>query len=145
MPYNTAMKHWLVKSEPGEWSWQDHWTKKGRVESWNGVRNHQAANNLKAMKTGDRVFFYHSVNEKQIVGILEVVKEAYLDPTDENGKFVAVDMKAMKPLKKPVTLAQVKADDKLTDMALVKQSRLSVMPVTVAQWKRILKLAETTE
>lgn len=136
------MKYWLVKSEPGEWSWQDHWTKKSRIEAWTGVRNHQAASNLKAMKTGDRVLFYHSVNEKQIVGILEVTQEAYLDPTDEKGKFVAVDMKAVEPLKHAVTLAQVKADTSLAEMALVKQSRLSVMPVTAAQWKRILKLAQ---
>ncbi len=142
------MNYWLVKSEPSAWSWQDHWNKKGRVEPWNGVRNHQAASNLKAMRKGDRAFFYHSIKGKEIVGILEVVKEAYPDPSDDTGRarggFVMVDFKAIEPLSQPVTLEQIKADKQLAEMALVKQSRLSVMPVTPAQWQRILKLARTS-
>lgn len=136
------MKYWLVKSEPDAWSWQDHWAKPGRVEKWDGVRNHQAANNLRSMKNGDLAFFYHSVTGKEIVGIVEVVREHYPDPTDKTGRFVCVDFKAVKPLPKPVTLARIKVEPKLADMALIKQSRLSVMPVTAAQWKHILKLTE---
>lgn len=136
------MKYWLVKSEPGEWSWADH-VKKG-VEPWTGVRNHQAAAHLRAMKAGDRAFFYHSVKEKQIVGTLEVVQEAYPDPTDatgKTGKFVAVDFKALKPCPQPVTLAQIKADAKLAELALVRQSRLSVMPIPAAAWRKICTMA----
>lgn len=126
---------WLVKSEPDTWSWDQH-VKKG-VQMWDGVRNHQAANNMKAMKKGDRAFFYHSNEGREIVGIVEVVKEAYPDPTDESGKFVVVDFKAVKPLKEPVTLATIKTTKALQDMALLKQSRLSVQPVTAAAWKTI--------
>lgn len=133
------MNHWLVKSEPGSWSWDDH-VNKG-VEMWDGVRNHQAANNMKAMTLGDRAFFYHSVNEKRIVGVLEVVRESYIDPTDPAGKFVAVDFKAVSAVKSPVTLADIKANPKLQDMPLIKQSRLSVVPVTQAQWNEILRMA----
>lgn len=132
------MKYWLVKSEPDVWSWDQH-VKKG-VQHWDGVRNYQAANNLKAMKTGDLAFFYHSNIGKEIVGIVEVVKEAYPDPSDEKGKFVMVDFKAVKPLKKAVTLADVKESKALADMALLKQSRLSVQPVTAAEWKLICKM-----
>ena len=132
--------YWLVKSEPGAWSWDDH-VKKG-VEHWDGVRNHQAANNLKAMKVGDKAFFYHSVNEKAVVGTLEVVKEAYPDPSDKSGRFVMVDFKALAPMKRPVTLAEVKAEPGLEDIALVRQSRLSVMPVSAAEWKLIHEMAE---
>ena len=133
------MAHWLVKSEPGCWSWEDH-VKKG-VEPWDGVRNHQAKNYMKDMKVGDTAFFYHSVNEKRVVGILEVVKEAYIDPTDPAGKFVCVDFKALDPVKNPVTLADIKANPKLENMALLKQARLSVMPVADKEWKEILKMA----
>jgi predicted RNA-binding protein with PUA-like domain len=121
------MAYWLIKTEPGSWSWDDQ-VKKG-VEGWDGVRNHQAAKNLRAMKIGDRAFFYHSVNEKRIVGIVEVVREYYPDPTDETGKFVQVDFETVKPLKTPVTLADIKADPRFAELALLKQSRLSVMPI----------------
>lgn len=132
------MKYWLVKSEPGSWSWDDH-VKKG-VEPWDGVRNHQAANNMKAMAKGDRAFFYHSVNEKRIMGTLGVVKEAYLDPTDAAGKFVCVNFRALEPLKTPVTLADIKADERFADLALIRQSRLSVMPIDATSWKRLCKM-----
>lgn len=132
------MAHWLVKSEPGAWSWDDQM--RDGTTFWSGVRNYQASNNLKAMKKGDRCFFYHSVNEKQIVGVVEVVKEYYPDHTDESGRFGMVDVKALKPLKTPVTLEQVKADPRLNHLALVKQSRLSVMPVDDDAWKLICEL-----
>lgn len=132
------MAYWLMKSEPDVWSW-DQQVKKG-VESWNGVRNHLAARNLRAMEIGDRAFFYHSNEGREVVGIVEVVRRAYPDPTDETGKFVMVDVKAVAPLPKPVTLAQIKADPKLAGMALVRMSRLSVSAVTDAEWKYICKL-----
>jgi len=132
------MAFWLVKSEPGEWSWADH--ARVGVEPWTGVRNHQAAANLKAMRTGDPVFFYHSVNEKRIVGVLEVAREAYPDPTDASRRFVAVDMKAVRPLARPVTLAEIKADRRLGRLALVRQSRLSVMPIDAASWRILCAL-----
>lgn len=127
------MNTWLVKSEPGAWSWDDH-VKKG-VEPWSGVRNYQACNNMKAMRKGDRAFFYHSVDEKRIVGVLEVVGEYRPDPTDESKRFGLVDFKALKPLKTPVTLAQIKNDPRLEHLALVRQSRLSVMPIDAKAWK----------
>jgi predicted RNA-binding protein with PUA-like domain len=134
------VNYWLFKSEPGTWSWDDQ-VKKGKVgEGWDGVRNYQASNNMKAMKKGDLGFFYHSVNEKQIVGIVEVIKEYHPDPTDEKGRFGMVTVKAVKPVPNPVTLADIKAEPKLADMALVKQSRLSVTPITPAQWKLICKM-----
>ena len=132
------MQYWLFKSEPGAWSWDDQ-VKKG-VEHWDGVRNYQANNNMKAMKKGDKGFFYHSVNEKQIVGVVEVVKEHYPDYTDESGRFGMVDLRAVKPVKTKVSLADVKAEPKLADFALVKQSRLSVVPVGIAQWKLLCKM-----
>jgi predicted RNA-binding protein with PUA-like domain len=132
------MNHWLIKSEPGTWSWNDH-VKKG-VEHWDGVRNYQAANNMKAMKTGDLAFFYHSVNEKQIVGIVVVVKEYYPDHTDPKGKFGMVDFKAVKPMPNPVTLADIKAYPDLQNLALIKQSRLSVMPIGEKEWKIICEM-----
>ncbi len=135
------MKYWLVKSEPGAWSWDDH-VKEGTAE-WDGVRNHQACGNMNAMKIGDRAFFYHSVKEKQVVGLLEVVKEYYPDPSDESERFGMVDFKALKPVEKPVTLAEIKATPELQDMALVRQSRLSVMPVTAKEWRLILKMSGT--
>ncbi len=133
------MAYWLVKSEPGAWSWDDH-VKAGTAE-WDGVRNHQAAANLKAMKVGDRAFFYHSVNEKRIVGVLEVVAEYYPDPTDPSMRFGMVDFKAMTPVKDPVTLKQIKDDGRLSHLALVRQSRLSVMPVDAAAWTIICDMA----
>ena len=135
------MKYWLVKSEPGSWSWADH-AKAGTAE-WDGVRNHQACGNMKAMKLGDRAFFYHSVKEKQIVGLLEVAKEYYPDPTDKSERFGMVDFKVLKPVKKPVTLAEIKATPELQDMSLVRQSRLSVCPVTTKEWRVILKMSGT--
>ena len=132
------MAYWLVKSEPDTWSW-DQQVKKG-VEGWNGVRNFQAAANLKAMRKGEQAFFYHSGETKEIVGIVEIVREAYPDKTDESGKFVMVDVKAVKPMPKPVTLAQIKAEPKLKDMKLVRQSRLSVSPVDDAAWKLICEM-----
>ena len=129
------MAHWLVKSEPGAWSWDDQ-VKKG-VEPWNGVRNHQAANNMKAMKVGDAAFFYHSVNEKRIVGIVEVAKPYHPDSTDPTGRFGMVDFRAVRPLARPVTLEAVKAEPRLSHLALIRQSRLSVMPIDEASWRLI--------
>jgi predicted RNA-binding protein with PUA-like domain len=126
------MDYWLVKSEPGAWSWNDH--VKAVVAEWDGVRNHQAANNLKAMKNGDKAFFYHSVNEKRVVGVLEVVREYYPDPSDEKGRFVMVDFKAIEPLASPVSLEDIKNDGRLDHIALIRQSRLSVMPLDAAAW-----------
>ena len=135
------MAFWLMKSEPGGWSWDDQ-VREGTAE-WDGVRNHQAANNMKAMTLGDRAFFYHSVNEKRIVGIVEVVKEYYLDPSDASGRFGMVDVKALRPFEKPVTLARIKAAPRLAGLALVRQSRLSVLPVSEDEWKIICKMGET--
>ncbi|KZB66971.1 ubiquinol-cytochrome C reductase [Thalassospira lucentensis] len=132
------MAHWLIKTEPGSWSWDDQ-VKKG-VEGWDGVRNHQAAKNLKTMQIGDLAFFYHSVNEKRIVGIVEVVREAYPDPTDATGKFVQVDFKTVKPVPNPVTLADIKADPRFAELPLLRQSRLSVMPIDDASWKAICEM-----
>ncbi len=133
------MAYWLFKSEPGAWSWDDH-VKAGTAE-WDGVRNHQACNNMKAMKKGDRAFFYHSVDEKQIVGVLEVAKEYYPDPSDASGRFGMVDVKALHPVETAVTLAEIKAEPALSEFALVRQSRLSVVPVTAAQWKLLCRMA----
>ena len=135
------MAYWLVKSEPGTWSWDDQ-VRDGTAE-WDGVRNYQAANNLKAMKIGDRAFFYHSVNEKQVVGIVEVVREYYPDPSDESGRFGMVDFKAVKPMARPVTLAEIKDEPRLEGIALVRQSRLSVMPIEDDHWRLICDLGET--
>lgn len=131
------MKYWLIKTEPGNWSWLDQ--KKHKVTHWDGVRNYQAANNLKAMKVGDQCFFYHSVSEKRILGIVEVVKEAYPDPSDETHRFVMVDVKYLKDLHNPVSLEVIKSDLRLSQIALVKQSRLSVMPVSPDEWTIILE------
>ena len=133
------MNYWLFKSEPGTWSWDDQ-VKKG-VEHWNGVRNYQANNNMKAMKIGDRGFFYHSVDEKRIVGVVEVVKEHYPDHTDESGRFGMVDIEAIESVKTPVTLADINAEPKLAELALVRQSRLSVVPIGKDEWKLLCKMA----
>ena len=135
------MAYWLIKSEPSAYPW-DQLVKDKRT-SWTGVRNAQAAINLKAMKAGDRCFFYHSGEGKEIVGIAEVVKVAYPDPTDKDGKAVAVDVRAVEPVKKPVTLAAIKADPKFKEMKLVRQSRLSVSPVSDEHWKLLLKMSAT--
>ena len=133
------MKYWLLKSEPDAWSW-DNQVKEG-ASMWDGVRNYQARNNLKEMKKNDLCFFYHSVTERSIVGIVKVVKEYYPDPTDKTGRFVVVDVKATKKLKNPVSLNQIKENSKLQDIALVKQSRLSVMPLKKTEWDIIIKMS----
>ena len=132
------MRHWLLKSEPSAYSWEQL-VKDGRT-GWNGVRNYQAANNLKAMTAGDRAFFYHSNDGLDIVGIVEIAKEAYPDPSDKTGRFVMVDVKPVEPVKHPVTLPQIKAEKKLADFALVRQSRLSVVPVTDEEWRLLCKM-----
>jgi predicted RNA-binding protein with PUA-like domain len=132
------MAYWLVKSQPGAWSWDDH--VKAGVAEWEGVRNHQAANNMKAMRLGERAFFYHSVKQKRIMGVLEVVHLYYPDPSDASGRFGMVDFKAVEPLQHPVTLAQIKADRRLDDLALVRQARLSVIPVEAAAWVILCRL-----
>ena len=133
------MNYWLLKSEPTNWSWSDQI--KVEKEMWDGVRNYQARNYLKAMKNNDLCFFYHSVNEKKIVGIVSVVKEYYPDPTDKTNKFVVVDVKAKKSRLKPVTLLQIKKEKRLSHIALVKQSRLSVMPIDKKSWNLINAMA----
>ena len=135
------MNYWLVKSEPEAYSWAQL-VKDGRT-AWTGVRNFQARINLRAMKKGDLVCFYHSVSEKQVVGLARVVKEAYPDPTATEGDWACVDLEPVKPLKNPVTLEAVKAEPALKEMKLVKQSRLSVTPLTAAEFARLLELAGT--
>ena len=132
------MNYFLVKSEPVKWSWDDQ--VKAGTTHWDGVRNAQATINLKAMRVGDLAFFYHSNEGKEIVGVVKISREFYLDPKDETGKFGMVDVTAVAPLKTPVTLAQIKADPALANMALVRQSRLSVMPVAAEDWARIARL-----
>ena len=133
------INYWLLKSEPDAWSW-DNQVKEG-ASMWDGVRNYQARNNLKEMKKNDLCFFYHSVTERSIIGIVKVVKEYYPDPTDKTGRFVVVDVKATKKLKNPVSLDQIKENNKLKDIALVKQSRLSVMPLKKTEWDIIIKMS----
>lgn len=134
------MAHWLIKSEPGKWSWDDQVKAGEKGTYWNGVRNHSAKLNLMAMRVGDLAFFYHSNEGKAIVGVSEVVREAYPDASDKTGAFVCVDLKAIEPLKAPVTLAAIKAEKSLADMVLVKNSRLSVQPVTADEWKAVRKM-----
>jgi len=133
------MQYWLVKTEPETWSWDDQ-VKKGS-EPWTGVRNHQAANNMKAMKKGDLAFFYHSGGEKRIVGLVSVSGEYRPDPTDSTGKFGMVEVKAVGPVETPVTLAEINADKRLNHLLLVRQSRLSVMPIDAKSWKIICEKA----
>ncbi len=133
------MKHWLVKSEPSAYSWDDL-VKDGKT-AWTGVRNYQARINLREMKVGDRVLFYHSVVGKEIVGQAEVAKESYPDPTAKEEGWICVDLKPLKPLPKPVTLEAIKAEKSLAEIKLLRQSRLSVMPLTAAEYKTILALA----
>jgi len=135
------MAYWLFKTERATWSWEQQVKKGAKGEPWSGVRNHQAANNMKAMAKGDRGFFYHSGDEKRIVGIVEVIGLYRPDPTDETGKFGLVDVKAVCALPRPVTLAEIKAAPSLKAMVLVKNSRLSVQPVTAAEWQAISKMA----
>jgi predicted RNA-binding protein with PUA-like domain len=129
------MAYWLLKTEPETFSWDHQVARGAKGEPWTGVRNFTARRYLKEMKKGDHAFFYHTGDEKQVVGIAEVIRESYKDPTDAEGKFLAVDVKAVEPLLKPVTLAAIRAEARLKDMALVKYSRLSVQPVTAAEWK----------
>jgi predicted RNA-binding protein with PUA-like domain len=136
-------QYWLVKSEPESYSWSDL-VKEGKT-AWTGVRNFQARNNLRAMKKGDLVFFYHSVSDKQIVGIARVIGEAYTDKTAKEGDWSAVDLAPDKPLKRPVALDEIKADAALKNMKLVRHSRISVTPVTQAEWDRIVALASKTK
>ncbi len=140
-----ARQYWLVKSEPDAFSWAQQ-LERG-VEPWTGVRNHMAKANLSAMRVGDLAFFYHSNIGKEIVGVVEVVREAYPDPTvepGEKGDWVCVDMKAVGPMPKPVTLAEIKADPDLAELALVRMSRLSVMPVSAEHWKRLCRMGGWT-
>ncbi len=137
------MQFWLVKQEPSQYSWEQF--VKDKETCWDGIRNYQARNNLQAMKKGDRVLFYHSVVGKEIKGIARVTREAYPDPTADDPAWVVVDLKPVKPMKVPVTLEQVKSHAKLKEIALIKQSRLSVMPLTPAEFKIILELGKTRE
>ncbi len=132
------MAHWLLKSEPSAWSWEDQ--VKAGVDSWDGVRNFQAAANLKAMRSGDTGFFYHSVKEKRIVGIVEVVREHHPDPSDPSGRFGMVDVRALQPLRRPVTLEEIKAHPHLRHLPLVRQARLSVMPIDDESWRIICEM-----
>jgi predicted RNA-binding protein with PUA-like domain len=134
------MNYWLFKTEPETFSWEMQKKRGAKGEPWSGVRNFAAAKHMKAMKKGDLGFFYHTGDEKQIVGIVEVIAEYKPDPTDETGKFGLVDVKAVKDVPRRVTLAQVKADPKLKDIVLAREPRLSVQPVTPAEWKHICKL-----
>ena len=135
------MAYWLFKSEPATWSWEQQLAAGAQGTFWNGVRNHLAKQQMMAMQLGDRGFFYHSNEEKAIVGVVEVIKGYYPDPTDPSGKFGMVDVRAVKPLKRPVTLAQIKAEPRLANMVLVKNSRLSVQPVTEEEWRIVMALA----
>jgi len=135
------MAYWLMKSEPGTWSWNDQVKKGAKGDAWTGVRNFQARANLQKMKKGDRAFFYHSGEEKAVVGVMDIVREAYPDPTDKKGEgWVVVDVKAVEPAKTPVTLAAIKGEPKLKEMVLVRNSRLSVQPVTADEWKLVCKM-----
>ncbi len=136
------MNHWLVKQEPESYSWPMF--VKDKRAAWTGVRNFQARNNLRGMKRGDLVFYYHSGSGKEVVGIARVEKEAYPDPTATEGDWSSVDLAPMKPLKKPVSLETIKADPLIKETLLVRNSRLSVMPIAPAQFERLLKLAETS-
>lgn len=134
-----AKQYWLMKSEPDAYSWDDLVEQKEGM--WDGVRNHTAAINLKAMKVGDEAFFYHSNIGLEVVGIMTISEEHFIDPTDEKARFVAVKVKPVRKIGNPVTLKAIKANPKLADMQLIRQSRLSVAPVTSAEWKEILKMA----
>ena len=136
------MKYWLLKTEPEEWSWKKQVKSGNKGAEWNGVRNFQARNNLKKMKIGDKCFFYHSGKERNIVGVVEVIKEAFLDKSDSSGKFVSIKIKALYPLKNQVGLSEIKKNKLFRDFYLVKQSRLSVMSVDLKYWKKICKMGK---
>ena len=137
------MAYWLFKSEPNTWSWQNQLDKGDIGEGWDGVRNYQAGNNMKAMQIGDLGFFYHSVSEKQIVGIVDVIKLWHPDPTDASGRFGMVTVRAIKSMTRPVSLAEIKAEPRLSELALVRQSRLSVVPIGAAEWDLLLEMGDT--
>ena len=134
------MAYWLFKSEPNTWSWDDQVAAGDAGAEWDGVRNYQARNNMREMKLGDLGLFYHSVNEKRVVGVVEVCAEAHQDSTTDDERWDCVDVRAVAPVPEPVTLADIKAEEKLADFALVKQSRLSVVPVSAAEWKLLCKM-----
>ena len=134
--------YWLLKSEPDVWSIDQQKKTGAKGASWDGVRNYQAANNLKTMKKGDQCFFYHSNIGKEIVGIVEVIKEAYIDKTDKSGRFVAVTVKFVKKFSRPITLEMIKKNEKLSHLSLIKQSRLSVMPIDSKSWKILNKMSK---
>jgi len=137
------MGYWLLKSEPGTWSWEDQIKKGDEGEGWDGVRNYQASNNMKKMEIGDLAFFYHSVSEKSIVGIVEIIEKYQPDPTDLSGRFGMVVVKAFKSFNRHVSLSEIKSNQDLQDISLVKQSRLSVMPIVEKHWEIILKMGKT--
>jgi predicted RNA-binding protein with PUA-like domain len=137
------MRYWLFKSEPSTWSWQDQQAKGDAGEEWDGVRNYQARNFMREMKLGDRGFFYHSQKEKSVVGIVEVCAEAHPDSTTEDDRWECVDIKAVRSFSRPVSLDQIKMDPRLEEMVLVKNSRLSVQPVSEAEWQAICALGQT--
>ncbi|SFH06925.1 Predicted RNA-binding protein, contains PUA-like domain [Palleronia marisminoris] len=134
------MNYWLMKTEPAEWSWDDQVAKGAKGEEWSGVRNYQARNKMREMQVGDRAFFYHSQTDKACVGIVEVTAPAHPDPTDDTGRWDCVTVQAIEPLPRPVTLTEIKADPRLSDMLLVKSPRLSVQPVNEAEWRIICEL-----
>ena len=138
------MAYWLLKSEPGTWSWDDQLKKGDEGEGWDGVRNYQASNNMKKMEIGDLAFFYHSVNEKSVVGIVSIIEKYQDDPTDKTGRFGMVVVKAIKSFTKSVSLSEIKSNQKLQGISLIKQSRLSVMPITKEHWDIILEMGETS-
>jgi predicted RNA-binding protein with PUA-like domain len=140
MEEGDLMAYWLFKSEPGTWSWDQQLAKGEAGEEWTGVRNYQARNFMRAMKVGDRGFFYHSGQGKEIVGIVEVIAESHPDSTADDPKWDCVDIKAVKPLPRPVSLERIKEERELAEMVLVKNSRLSVQPVTEAEWRLICSL-----
>ena len=139
----TMVAYWLFKTEPSAWSWNDQLKRGDQGEPWTGVRNHAAKNNMLAMKLGDLGFFYHSVDEKRIVGIVRVSAVAHPDSTDVTSRWSCVDVAAVMPLAQPVTLADVKAEPRLKEMALVRQSRLSVQPVTAEEWRIVCAMGGT--
>lgn len=138
------MNYWLFKSEPNAWSWQDQVAKGDTGEEWDGVRNYQARNNMRLMKVGDLAFFYHSVNEKNVVGVVEIIAEAHPDSTTDDDRWECVDIKARGAFPKPITLQNCKDEPRLADMVLVKNTRLSVQPVTPAEWKIVCEMGDYT-
>ena len=136
------MNYWLMKSEPNVWSIDQQKKSGDKGSTWDGVRNYQAAKNLKAMKKGDQCFFYHSNIGKEIVGVVEVIKEHYLDKTDQSGRFVAVTVKFLRKLDRPISLLEIKKNKELSHLSLIKQSRLSVMPIDSKSWKILIKMSK---